>query len=311
MLSLKENNTNADWHYFTIKDSIQNRIKKLITQNYIKYNNRKYLLNKHIIRLISVYLVDKNLKDLLTMPPTELDKFVTDLNLVNSPLINERSILYKIYYRVFVEQGYGSINNLEFINKIGIHTCPYCNRNYIYTLNKEGEIKPEIDHFYHKNKYPILGASFYNLIPSCQTCNGYGGKHYKDTYVTKITNPYLIKDGDFKFEYVLKSFATQNPLSGKSSIEINLDTKLQPHLDVFKLDELYKKHSDHALELYIKSRLKYSKKYRAYLNNYNGLKFSQIEIDRLILGNYYKESELHKRPLSMLYRDLGKQLGLI
>jgi hypothetical protein len=76
---------------------------------------------------------------------------------------------------------------------------------------------------------------------------------------------------------------------------------------------VYELHNDHALELIIKKRIKYSKKYRDYLNSYSssGLKFSKSELDRMILGNYSLEKEQNKRPLSKMYQDIGKELGLI
>jgi len=41
------------------------------------------------------------------------------------------------------------------------------------------------------------------------------------------------------------------------------------------------------------------------------LNFSSSKIDRLIIGNYSELNELHKRPLSKLYRDIAIELGLI
>jgi hypothetical protein len=66
--------------------------------------------------------------------------------------------------------------------KLNLKVCPYCNRNYTLTINKEvvnshlGKIKvvktrPDFDHFFCKSKHPILALSFYNLIPSCAICN--------------------------------------------------------------------------------------------------------------------------------------------
>ncbi|MFX8327742.1 hypothetical protein ABTL71_18955, partial [Acinetobacter baumannii] len=86
-------------------------------------------------------------------------------------------------------------------------TCPYCNRSYIYYISRRKEIKPQIDHFFPKSKYPFLAMSFYNLIPSCQTCNGFGAKEEKDPLTEGLINPYLLKTTDFSFSY--------KPVSGK------------------------------------------------------------------------------------------------
>ena len=190
-------------------------------------------------------------------------------------------------------------------------TCPYCNRNYIYYLSKTGEIKPQIDHFYPKSKYPYLALSFYNLIPSCHTCNGFGAKEEKDPHDEQLVNPYLVEKHNFKFTYKVKNINFLNPLLDKASVTVEFLHALDGHIKVFKLKDLYEQHSDHVLELLIKSQVAYSAEYRKYLGSYKGLKFSDNEIDRMILGNYSQEEDIHKRPLSKLYQDIGRQLGLI
>ncbi|TCL67476.1 hypothetical protein EV196_10232 [Mariniflexile fucanivorans] len=47
-------------------------------------------------------------------------------------------------------------------------------------------IKPELDHYYPKSLYPYFGVSFYNLIPSCQSCNGLGVKGENDPFSIKM-----------------------------------------------------------------------------------------------------------------------------
>lgn len=52
-------------------------------------------------------------------------------------------------------------------------TCPYCNLNYCETLleDNQGQLRPELDHFFDKASYPLFAISLYNLIPSCTECN--------------------------------------------------------------------------------------------------------------------------------------------
>ena len=180
-------------------------------------------------------------------------------------------------------------------------------------MSKTGNIKPQIDHFYPKSIYPFFAASFYNLVPSCQTCNGFGAKEEKDPTVEGLTNPYLLENDSFSFTYKIKTINFLDSLLDKSSVEVKFKNQLPGHLTVFKLDKLYEQHSDHVIELIIKSKIEYSKEYRSYLKSYRdkGLSFNDSEIDRMILGNYSKEGEIHKRPLAKLYQDIGKELGLI
>jgi hypothetical protein len=220
---------------------------------------------------------------------------------------------YLILYSIFVDHGYSyeNFNKLNFIEKLNIDTCPYCNRNYIYALSKKGQIKPEIDHFFPKGIYPFLGASFYNLVPSCQTCNGFGGKGSEDTYRLDVKSPYEIKEGELHFTFVPADLDFLNPLRAKGTIEIKLDKKHDPNADLFKLNELYLKHEDHVLELIVKSEFEYSKEYRKKLQDFDKYALSPEEIDRMIIGNYNRADDLQKRPLSKLYRDIAIELGLI
>jgi len=74
------------------------------------------------------------------------------------------------------------------IRKMGIRYCPYCNAETIYVIPKcdnESNCSEDIcyhtalDHFLPKDRYPFLGLSLYNLVPSCTRCNT-SYKHNKD-----------------------------------------------------------------------------------------------------------------------------------
>ncbi len=55
-----------------------------------------------------------------------------------------------------------------------IRTCFYCNISYIDCFkNDKGNIvgQFDLDHFLPKSKYPIVGLSLFNFVPSCGVCN--------------------------------------------------------------------------------------------------------------------------------------------
>lgn len=95
--------------------------------------------------------------------------------------------LMKELYEEFTQKqdGEGVSNAHFFFRDLNIRTCPYCNRHYTFTLDKKVKAAPEFDHFYDKSKHPLLAVSFYNLVPSCHTCN-----HAKGTNKAAI-NPYF------------------------------------------------------------------------------------------------------------------------
>lgn len=56
------------------------------------------------------------------------------------------------------------------IEAMGIRTCVYCNMQYALTIDHSKGLY-ELDHRFPKSKYPYLCTTFYNLQPSCPTCN--------------------------------------------------------------------------------------------------------------------------------------------
>nr|WP_315182475.1 hypothetical protein [uncultured Flavobacterium sp.] len=322
MVPLQINNLLAEIHYENIKMNLLKQIERILDDGGIQKRPRGRATS--IIEFsgqleddLELFTSDpdNNLKPLITLNANLLESKIEELIIQRPNYLNKWHDDNLILKNIFIDNSYDSksFNKWDFINTINIDTCPYCNRNYIYTAKKNKEIKPQIDHFYPKVKYPILGLSYFNLIPSCQSCNGFGAKEENDPLDVGLINPYLLNINDFVFTHKIKNIAIINPLVGKSDVEVHFKSALQGHLDIFNLKDLYELHNDHALELIIKKIIKYSKKYRDYLNSYSssGLKFSKSELDRMILGNYSLEKEQHKRPLSKLYQDLGKELGLI
>ena len=60
-----------------------------------------------------------------------------------------------------------------------VKVCPYCNGEYVFAfkLDKLASDRPgkacksPFDHYFPRARYPFLGLSLYNLIPSCPRCN--------------------------------------------------------------------------------------------------------------------------------------------
>jgi hypothetical protein len=313
MVRLQQNNKEAEKHFLIVKKLLQNRINSLLRIGYVIKGGNRLNLSVLMRNYLSDLLIDDSLKLLITASPERFQGIIASQRITYPSFFVPGSDDNYILRNIFITHCYDSkdFDKLSFIMAIAIDTCPYCNRSYTYYLSKNSQLKPQIDHFYPKDKYPFLAISFYNLIPSCQTCNGFGAKEDKDPDIVGLINPYLLNADNFKFTYKILSINFLNPLIDKKSIQVKFINQISGHLNVFKLIELYEQHSDHVIELIVKSKVQYSKEYRKYLNSYTGLKFSESEIDRMILGTYSNEVDIHKRPLAKLYQDIGKQLGLI
>ncbi len=79
----------------------------------------------------------------------------------------EEAFLYKLFEKTSVDKD--AWNAYKFCSGLNIEVCPYCNRQYIFTVmvhkkgmhkgNKECITRPEIDHYYPKSMYPYLSCN--------------------------------------------------------------------------------------------------------------------------------------------------------
>ena len=314
MINIPYPNTQLlDDFFETQKIEILKRIKAIKNSKSISRKKKKYRVTKQIRQFLEELENEQKLKSILLAQPTELIKIIenyeSNQNLKKARYTKEA--LHNVLYRIFVDYGYEKINKLQFIENIGLGSCPYCNRNYVFTTSKNGSIKPEIDHLYPKSLYPYLACSYFNLIPSCPTCNGFGAKEAKDTfYVYPISNPYTIKPIDFQFSIIPHKVDFIDDVKKEQYNFANFEIDIygnKANLEVFHLEELYKQHKDIVLELLIKKAY-YPQSYIKELSNFG---FSQDEIYRYLFSNYNKDEDLHKRPLSKLVRDISEELGLV
>ncbi|CAA6827181.1 MAG: Unknown protein [uncultured Sulfurovum sp.] len=238
------------------------------------------------------------------------DKYPTSIGMANQKK-EDWNELYKILRENIFEQEYKNWGTrttygaYAFVETLGLKSCPYCNRNYTFTVNnKNGKLRPEIDHFYPKSVYPFLAMSFYNLIPSCQICN-----HTKSSKVKEnLENPYDMKEGSYRFTYIPNSIdftAIENEKYNFANFEIDINGN-EGNIKLFKLEELYRQHKDVVLELLIK-KVYYPE---SYIKELEGFGFAKDEIYRYLFSNYNQEEDFHKRPLSKLIKDISEELGL-
>lgn len=200
---------------------------------------------------------------------------------------------------------------MKHFKKLNIKSCPFCNNNYVYFYEEEaGEYNTlaTIEHYYQKSKYPQLSLSFYNLIPSCSTCNS-KFKGSPEKHEGKIMHPY--KD-DFnekaEFSVKLKKFET--------SLEFDIDLKTYDEkskatVDRFQLDKIYKQHHDIAKEIWNKAQVyNESRIEELYESFYKNLGYSKDDVKNMVFCNYLHKDDIHKRNHSKLTQDILKQFGI-
>ncbi len=305
MLSLKIEQTQADKFAKKMWLNVRNPLERIINDNGLKgfKNNVQYQkvsLNTNEINFLKSINTEVKLKEILSSNPKKLRVLIDDLE----PQMTDN--LKKVLYNAFVSRVYEEptrFDGLKFVDDIGLQTCPYCNRAYIQSVSKRGVVRPQIDHFFPKDKYPYLGVSFYNLIPSCSVCNGTTAKGNKNSYTDKLVSPYEIKSDDFKFSFDIESINNFPP---------KLVEKIDINDEYFKLEDFYKHHGDVVHELYTKLYREDTKEHFDSLRkSLSEIGFDEAEIHRFITCGYLDDEDLHKRPLSKLIKDISEELGLV
>lgn len=225
--------------------------------------------------------------------------------------------LAKIFnYEKYISSSKSTSYNLAL--KLGRNTCTYCNRLYTNTvvkkdvktnrINDKGRItRPQFDHWFAKSKYPLLGLSYYNLIPSCSVCNS----SIKGDAVFDLTihsHPYLTKESDFKFSFNFKDTAENNV-----TVKTLTGSKIEKLLNEFKIHEVYNAHSSLELKDLLDLKYKYNENYINTLFNesFATLGVKKEEVYRLIFGVEHDEADFHKRPFSKFKKDILQELKVI
>jgi len=223
---------------------------------------------------------------------------------------NEIPELIKETYSKFSKFSIQQYCGAELIRNLKITVCPYCNRTFINNFNKDGKVKrsSQIDHFFPKSskKYPYLALSFFNLIPSCYSCN-----HSKGSKKINLS-PYELKSSDEALKFTV-SFPKENGGYNLDNIDLQMDIvkEFKKNADEFGLEDLYSNHNDIAREIWLKGKVYSEDRIKDLLASFPDLFDSEKEISQIIMGNHLDEEDLGKRPLSKLTRDIARDVGFI
>ena len=186
-------------------------------------------------------------------------------------------------------------NGYVLMEKMGISVCPYCNRSYTSVIDNGGvNVRVEFDHFFPKSEYPLLALSFYNLVPSCPTCN-----HLKKEEILSH-NPWT-KYGKDKPVFKVDTSKDLFPSNPEIIIENeNLNTQK------LGIKQLYNTHKDYVSDILNRIQAYNPATYSAIANDFQGV-LSETDLQRIIWGNYTDEVDEMKRPLSKLTVDILEQ----
>ena len=225
----------------------------------------------------------------------------------------------------------------KYIRQAGIKTCVYCNAQFATTAllqnirlvkRKLAKIETrevscyELDHNKPKSRYPYLCTNFYNLQPSCGSCNRRKNDRqldfslYYEREEEEKKPVHIVLD----FEDIIRFRATNDGKGIKPHL-CNAGEDIPPMIadktslvgkmnDMLNLQGIYDEHEDIVEEILWKHKI-YSEGFMsATIKQIESLELKGFDMKRFILGGYYEQEEdFLKRPLSILKNDLWEQLN--
>lgn len=235
---------------------------------------------------------------------TEDDIYVNENGIVKQTrfgeLLSDKIFSYNSFRR--------SSECINLLRNIGFDsaTCPYCNHNVLDIVHNASRHKVsgstaylDIDHFFSKVQNPFFAVSFFNLLPSCHSCNSIdkGDKLFAlDTHI----HPYQESFDDlYRFRISLKALLG-DPIDHIYIDKVGARANDNTVVD-FNLQDRYSKRIDEAgklVELFLKYKWTFGKAEE------------NIFIDCIMQGIPREKRKILKFSSAKLKRDVLLQLDV-
>lgn len=240
----------------------------------------------------------------------------------NATLVNKYEIKLKELLDAFDYKGALSQNKeraYRLTEMKGTNVCTYCNRQYIFTVNKpkkKGQkhiVRPELDHWFCKELYPLLSLSFYNLIPSCHICNSSVKGSAVFSLATHV-HPYVMENANPNIQFKPTVVSGHSSIYGVKIVR-EKDSKEDNTVKAFALGEIYAEHGRLEVTELMQFNSAYSDGYLKVLfdellNKYCP-KMTRAEVYRMLFGTEFEPEKFGERPMSKLKYDVLKYLHVI
>lgn len=270
-------------------------------------------------------------KHLLVLQPDEFDNYVRKYNSRFQLVKMDKNLVYKIqiggknpgpkkkkFWELIVDkmhyEKYVRPLIVPIIEALGIKSCVYCNVQYALTINHDKGIF-ELDHRYPKSVYPFLCTSFFNLQPSCPSCNhdkrtaiaGFGlyttdERQLKPFHLLSYPQVYF-KDRNFNRKLIKVNLVASN------INDIDQVYLAKNHQDEFNIDATYLELADVAEETMWRCQSCDNTYKELFLKNFPEL-YDKDSLHRFIFGTY-ADGNVHKRPLTKLIRDIEEDMKVV
>lgn len=224
----------------------------------------------------------------------------------------------EIWKEIVESLGYETLRSNfypRYFGLLGIKSCVYCNSQYTLSVEKSAGVyiaKYDVDHHQSKSSHPWQCISLFNLYPSCVPCNRV--KSSKSIAFKLYSEDLsLVSKSGFRFQLSPRSKAQYLTSKDIEDIEITFEDLLgkDEHDAMFSIGSIYNTQKDLAEQLIISSQMYDSASRESLSENFKKLKISSEVFNRVILGTYTAEKDIHRRPMSKFTQDIAKDLGIL
>lgn len=256
---------------------------------------------------LSGNVIEQNVKKLVLANKSQMEEYIVKLGKFNK---TESDELQKYAFRYEKFAGRQSAYNI--LKKMKVNVCPYCNRQYTFTL-ENNSMRPQFDHFYPKSLYPYLAVSIFNLIPSCSICNQ--AKSSLDTYKEPILYPYEDEFGETaKFAVDTEDIKSFLGIGENFELSINYSEmhsatqeKIKKQNNVLHLEKMYNMHKDYVCDITLNQYINSDDRVNEILLKFPDLFDSKEDVLSVLHMNDIRKDNWGKRPLSKLTHDILKK----
>ena len=263
---------------------------------------------------------DEKILDLLKAKPELLKKRNNEILNALKATGRTKDQVYKrakqvFSYKYFFKKDGAVWSAFDLCHEIGLVTCPYCNLNFVNTIHgvkhRKLVLRPPLDHFLAFSRYPFVALSFYNLIPSCWTCNS-SFKTQQDTGISTHLHPYLDVFGthctlDFRDYPTIDDIVLPGAKRFRVAFtNVTSDPRFKGNLKMFKLDMCY-----NEFKFIAQRTLLAAKKYDAATVSSiaKAVKGSEADTYRMIFHSEYQAGDHHLLPFSKANYDIVARYG--
>ena len=267
-----------------------------------------------------VYTIIYYYKAILLLKPAEFKeiylRWFKQWDKVLNKQINYKGKAQEFYKHVIDCMRYKDIRSglmRQYMKDQNIKACVYCNGQYAIATDEfeeNGKKKMigtyQFDHFRPESKFPFLCTSYFNLQPSCPTCNN--TKSTRDAEFNLYTTETSEQDVlwfELTPEKSLDAYVSEDMEKLEVKLNSNNTTLLENHQELFHIDEIYEQHKDIVEELIVKMRDFSDSNQQATMESIPVLFPNGVDDpERFFFGYYMDKEHVHYRPLSKLAQDV-------